>query len=186
MRMIGVTKKYVYTAIACALVIVLLFIGYYWFTSSTHDHNTPKDSPVKITTPQKTVTIKNTDKNTSSYQYVPKVSPVDNDVEVVSTPKPLIVSVNGQRHELPTNSVKETHKMENGKLVVTEEREVKLDLKVPEQPRFKKGVYLDSDKKAGVRASYQTESFDVDLKADLWAKDKNDDKKVLLTATKWF
>ena len=41
--------------------------------------------------------------------------------------------------------VKENHKFDNGKLVVSEERQVNLDITVPEQPRFKKGVYVETD-----------------------------------------
>lgn len=103
-----------------------------------------------------------------------------------------MVSINGQKHEIPTDTVKEEHKLDNGKLVVTEEREVKLNLTIPEQPKFKKGVYIENDLSkgtqdinVGVRASYQTKSFDVDLKAELWTK-KDKDKRITATVTKWF
>lgn len=178
--MIGATKRYTFACLIVAFALVLAFIGYSWFTSRTLVED-PKVDPVK----PNTVQVDHKDTKQTTYQYVPKVSPTDNDVEFVSSPKPIVVSVNGKRHEVE-HTVKEEHKLDKGKLVVTEERQVVLDLKVPEQPRFKKGVYIDTDKKVGVRASYQAKEFDIDLKADVWAKDKNADKRITLTATKWF
>ena len=100
----------------------------------------------------------------------------------------MVITVNGERHEVSREAVVESQKLENGKLVVTEERAITLDLKVPEQPRFKKGVYAETDTNdknimAGIRLSYQTEPFDLDLKADLY--NKKDSNRITLTATKW-
>ena len=74
--------------------------------------------------------------------------------------------------------------------MVTEDRQVNIDLKIPEQPKLKKGIYVEQDvvpKKdtaAGVRVSYQTQKVDVDIKADLWRQ--KEDKRVTTTVTRWF
>lgn len=161
-----------------------------WFYLYQKPPDTIQPPPVQTTSEPVVVNHKTT--NTTTYQYVPKVTPQDADVEVLSKPKPITVAINGVKHEIPTDTVKEEHKLENGKLVVTEEREVKLNLTIPEQPKLKKGVYIENDLSKGtqdinigVRASYQTKDFDADLKAELWTK-KDKDKRITATMTKWF
>lgn len=131
------------------------------------------------------------EQNKRTMHYVPKTKGEDTDIQFVDTPKPIVVSVNGKRHEVQTTKVKENHKFDNGKLVVSEERQVNLDITVPEQPRFKKGVYVETDTnmdknmKVGARLSYQTKALDIDLKADIISTQKDKDKMITLTATKW-
>ena len=133
----------------------------------------------------------------TTFEYLPKtVDPItgvreDTDVQFTTKQEPIVVNVNGKRHEIATDNVKEEHKLDNGKLVVTEVHEAVLDLTVPEQPRFKKGIYVETDFNndkaitAGARLSYQTPKFDVDLKADLYSQ-KEHMKRTTLTATGWF
>lgn len=187
--MSGDFKKIVYLIIG--ILLISLIGSILWGYLSNAPQEPPKQIQQEIKKDQVKVDNKTTTKTT--YQYVPKTSPVDADVEVVSDPKPIVVSINGTKHEVPTDTVKETHKLDNGKLVVTEERQVELKLTVPEQPKFKKGVYIENDLTrgtqditVGVRASYQTREFDVDLKAELWTKKNDKDKRIEATVTKWF
>ena len=43
----------------------------------------------------------------------------------------------------------------------------------------------DKAVKMGARLSYQTKELDIDLKADILSLQKNTDKRITLTATKW-
>ena len=76
------------------------------------------------------------------------------------------------------------------KSVGEDTHEAVLDLRIPEQPKFKKGIYVETDLAndkaitAGARLSYQTEPLDIDLKADLY-NSKEHMKRITLTATKW-
>lgn len=175
--------------IACYVVFIGILAAGLWFYlyQKSPDSIKPPEPPTS-----ESVAVQHKTTNTTTYQYVPKVTPQDPDVEVLSKPKPITVAINGVKHEIPTDTVKEEHKLDNGKLVVTEEREVKLNLTIPEQPKLKKGVYIENDLSkgtqdinVGVRASYQTKDFDVDLKAELWTK-KDKDKRITATVTKWF
>lgn len=169
------------------LIPVLVVIGLgliIWFLNRPHE-----TAPAVTKATPNTIHLNNAEKTTSTWQYLPKTTQADPDIEYTSTQKPLSVSINGVKHEIPTDTVKETSKLENGKLVVTEEREVKLDLKVPEQPKVKKGLYYEYDavnheETVGGRVSYQTEPFDVDLKAGYNLEQK--DKMLTITMTKWF
>lgn len=131
------------------------------------------------------------EQRTRSIHYAQKAKGEDTDIQIEDRQKPIVVSVNGKRHEIQTTKVKENHKFDNGKLVVSEERQVNLDITVPEQPRFKKGVYVETDTnkdknvKVGARLSYQTKALDIDLKADIVSMQKDKDKMITLTATKW-
>lgn len=187
MQMSGDIKRGVHIAICFAIVALISFILWNFLMDKPQEVQT-----VKPQIKQEEVKVDQKTTNTTTYQYLPKAVPTDADVEVVAKTQPLIVSINGEKHEIPTDNVKETHKLEKGKLVVTEERQVELNLVVPEQPKFKKGVYIESDLSRGtndlaigVRGSYQTKEFDVDLKADLWTK-KNREKRIEATVTKWF
>lgn len=131
-------------------------------------------------TPKETLATE-TISNTTEVAYVPKRHANDNDIEI--NRRPLKVAVNGKQHEIPTDTVKETQRLENGKVVVTEEQTINIE--VPEQPRLKKGVYIEPiDKRLGVRLSYQSKNIDIDLKHDIYA-DKTD-RKTTVTLTKWF
>lgn len=163
----------------------LLTVGYSLLTSS-HESVAPRTSTEPTQRYDRVLTT--TKKNyRTSYEYVPKTNPKDSDVEVTTTPKPLVVSVNGVVHKVTNDTIKEEHKLDKGKLVVTEDRQVTLDLKVPEPPRFKKGIFVETDENrniaSGLRLSYQTEPFDIDLKADLY--NKKHDNRILITGTKW-
>lgn len=139
-----------------------------------------------------TATVQTNLREANTIAYEPKRNANDSDIEIKQTQKPIVVSVNGKQHEVPTTTVKEDHKLDKGKLVITEEKQVKIDVVVPEQPRFKKGIYIENDMtndknlKVGGRLSYQTKALDVDLKADVYqTKRNNNHNQVTLTATKW-
>lgn len=177
-------SNYLKIILPILLVIVIGFLSYTLLT---------KEEPVKPDTkpaPQNTVQVDSQSKQTTTFEYLPKQANEDTDVQVVTEQKPLVVNVNGKRHEVSTENVKEEHKLDNGKLVVTETYEATLDLRIPEQPRFKKGLYVEADLAndkaitAGARLSYQTEPVDIDLKADLYSN-KEHMKRITLTATKW-
>lgn len=186
--MFGRTKKVVFALI---LVLVVALLGFILWNAYHKTPVPPKPSVPKATNTQETAKISS--KNTTTFQYVPKTSPTDSDVEFVSNTtdsEPIRVTVNGVQQEIPKSTVTESQKFEKGKLVVTEDRTVSIDLKIPEQPKLKKGLYIEQDvvpKKdtaVGVRVSYQTQKVDVDLKADLWRQ--KEDKKVTATVTRWF
>ena len=184
--MFGRIKKVVFALILVAVVAILGYILWH----SYHKTPVPPKSVHKATTE---TTAQVTSKNTTTFQYVPKTSPTDSDIEFVSNTtdsEPIRVTVNGVQQEIPKPTVTESQKFEKGKLVVTEDRTVNIDLKIPEQPKLKKGLYAEQDvvpkkdKAVGVRVSYQTQKVDVDLKADLWRQ--KEDKKVTATVTRWF
>lgn len=181
----GMIKNILKIAIPVLVVLTLAFITYSLLTK-THEDATIKIQPVQQ---PNTVLVGSKDKNTTTFQYQPKESPTDTDVAFTRNEEPLIVTVNGERHEISRDKVTETSKLENGKLVVNEVRQASIELKIPEQPRFKKGVFVETDTAdrnimAGLRLSYQTEPLDLDLKADLYNKKK--DNRITVTATKWF
>ena len=188
--MIGVissrVKLILYSIIGISI-FVLAIATFIHFAFSGEEDETPPVHEDK--TPPVHVAVKEQNKRTM--HYVPKTKGEDTDIQFVDTPKPIVVSVNGKRHEVQTAKVKENHKFDNGKLVVAEERQVNLDITVPEQPRFKKGVYVETDTnkdknvKVGARLSYQTKALDIDLKADIVSMQKDKDKMITLTATKW-
>ena len=173
-------------------VILVVILGIVIYNLYNHDSKPLDTKPA----PQGTVQVDQKTKQTTSFEYLPKsVDPTtgvreDTDVQFTSTQAPLVVNVNGKRHEVQTTNVQEEHKLDNGKLVVTEQHEAVLNLTLPEQPRFKKGVYVETDLNndkaitAGARLSYQTEPLDIDLKADLY-NSKQHMKRITLTATKW-
>lgn len=173
-------------------IVVVAVVAVLAYTFSTHKE--PTEPQIAPTAPIK---VDHKQKQTTTFEYLPKAVDQttgvreDTDVEFTTKQQPLVVNVNGKRHELATDNVKEEHKLENGKLVVTEVHEAVLDLTVPEQPRFKKGLYVETDFNndkaitAGARLSYQTPKFDVDLKADLYSQ-KEHTKRTTLTATGWF
>lgn len=147
------------------------------------DHHQEQLKPEMVKTQMKEERVR-------SIHYVPKAHNEDTDIAVVDHQKPLVVTVNGKRHEVPTKLVKENHKFDAGKLVLEEERQVNLDIKVPEPPRFKKGIYVESDMtgakelKVGARVSYQTKPLDIDVKMDIW-RQQGKHKQITVTATKW-
>lgn len=182
-------KNWLKVIIPLVLVIVVGFLAYHF--------NTHKVTEEPTYTPKAPIHVEHERKQTTTFEYLPKaVDPItgvreDTDVQFTTKQQPLVVNVNGKRHEIATDNVKEEHKLEKGKLVVTETHEAVLDLRVPEQPRFKKGLYVETDFNndkaitAGARLSYQTPKFDVDLKADLYSQ-KEHTKRTTLTATGWF
>lgn len=191
--MIGVPNKHTLKNWLKVIIplLILVIVSVLAFTFCKHtDEPTPviNQAPIKVDHKQKQVT---------TFEYLPKAIDQttgvreDTDVEFTTKQQPLVVNVNGKRHELATDNVKEEHKLDNGKLVVTEVHEAVLDLTLPEQPRFKKGIYVETDFNndkaitAGARLSYQTPKFDVDLKADLYST-KEHMKRTTLTGTGWF
>lgn len=182
-------KNWLKVIIPLILVIVVGFLAYRFNT-----HEVPEEPTY---TPMAPIHVEHERKQTTTFEYLPKsVDPItgvreDTDVQFTTKQQPLVVNVNGKRHEIATDNVKEEHKLDNGKLVVTETHEAVLDLRVPEQPRFKKGIYVETDFNndkaitAGARLSYQTPKFDIDLKADLYSQ-KEHTKRTTLTATGWF
>lgn len=173
-------------------IVILVSVAILAFTFCKHEE--PKEPQIAPTAPIK---VDHKQKQVTTFEYLPKAVDQttgvreDTDVEFTTKQSPLVVNVNGKRHELATDNVKEEHKLDNGKLVVTEVHEAVLDLTLPEQPRFKKGIYVETDFNndkaitAGARLSYQTPKFDVDLKADLYSQ-KEHMKRTTLTATGWF
>lgn len=173
-------------------IVVLLSVVILAFTFCKQEE--PKEPQIAPTAPIK---VDHKQKQTTTFEYLPKAVDQttgvreDTDVQFTTKQQPIVVNVNGKRHEIATDNVKEEHKLDNGKLVVTETHEAVLDLRVPEQPRFKKGIYVETDFNndkaitAGARLSYQTPKFDVDLKADLYSQ-KEHTKRTTLTATGWF
>lgn len=185
--MIGDIKKK-----AGVILAALLFLGVFMGAFGVLYHYMTYDEP--LSAPKETINepvkVTQKDQKKTTFQYVPKAKQERTDVEIQTVQQPIVVAVNGRQHEVETTIVKEEHKMENGKLVVTEERQVVLDVKVPEPPRFKKGIYVDhelnhKETTIGARLSYQTKEFDIDLKADVWGT-KGADTKIMLTGTKWF
>lgn len=185
--MFGRIKRVVFALILVAVVAILGYILWHSYHNTTVS---PKPSVPKATTE---TTAQVTSKNTTTFQYEPKTSHTDSDIEFVSKPtdsEPIRVTVNGVQQEIPKSTVTEYQKFEKGKLVVTEDRTVNIDLKIPEQPKLKKGLYVEQDvvpkkdTEVGVRVSYQTQKVDVDLKADLWRQ--KEDKRVTATVTRWF
>lgn len=182
-------KNWLKIIIPIIFVVVVAFLAYKFNTN---------EAPVETTyTPKAPIHVEQERKQTTTFEYLPKtVDPItgvreDTDVQFTTKQEPIVVNVNGKRHEIATDNVKEEHKLDNGKLVVTEVHEAVLDLTVPEQPRFKKGIYVETDFNndkaitAGARLSYQTPKVDVDLKADLYST-KQHMKRTTLTATGWF
>ena len=173
-------------------IVILVGVAILAFTFCKYDET--KETQIAPTAPIK---VDHKQKQTTTFEYLPKAVDQttgvreDTDVEFTTKQAPLVVNVNGKRHELATDNVKEEHKLDNGKLVVTEVHEAVLDLTLPEQPRFKKGIYVETDFNndkaitAGARLSYQTPKFDVDLKADLYST-KEHMKRTTLTGTGWF
>ena len=102
--------------------------------------------------PKAPIHVEHERKQTTTFEYLPKsVDPTtgvreDTDVQFTTKQQPLVVNVNGKRHEIATDNVKEEHKLDNGKLVVTEVHEAVLDLTVPEQPLFNKCIYTFDDR----------------------------------------
>lgn len=70
--------------------------------------------------------------------YVEKQNGEKTDVELTAAKPKVTVSVNGQQRQLEL-ATKENQKFEKGKLVITEESQLRLDIKTP-QPRFNLGV----------------------------------------------
>lgn len=165
-------------------VVIAILLGVVIYFINKHEDNPPITSEA----PSDIVKLHNKEITKTTFEYLPKAVGEDTDVAFERTEAPMVITVNGERHEVSREAVVENQKLENGKLVVTEERAITLDLKVPEQPRFKKGIYAETDTNdknimAGIRLSYQTEPFDLDLKADLY--NKKDSNRITLTATKW-
>ena len=188
--MLGVIStrvKIILYIIIGTLVFVLALATFIHFALGGHPN---EDTPVQENS-QPPVKVEMKEQNKRTIHYTPKAIGEDTDIQIEDKQKPIVVTVNGKRHEVQTTKVKESHKFDNGKLVVSEERQVNLDIKVPEQPRFKKGVYVETDTnkdkavKMGARLSYQTKELDIDLKADILSLQKNTDKRITLTATKW-
>ena len=182
-------KNWLKVIIPIVFVVIVAVLAYTFNTYKGH-----KEQQIAPTAPIK---VDHKQKQTTTFEYLPKAVDQttgvreDTDVEFTTKQAPLVVNVNGKRHELATDNVKEEHKLDNGKLVVTEVHEAVLDLTLPEQPRFKKGIYVETDFNndkaitAGARLSYQTPKFDVDLKADLYST-KEHMKRTTLTGTGWF
>ena len=163
-------KNWLKIIIPLIFVAVVAFLAYRFNT-----HETLIEPKYELKAP---IHVEHERKQTTTFEYLPKtVDPItgvreDTDVQFTTKQEPLVVNV-------------------NGKLVVTEVHEAVLDLTVPEQPRFKKGIYVETDFNndkaitAGARLSYQTPKFDVDLKTDLYSQ-KEHMKRTTLTATGWF
>lgn len=169
-------------------VVIAILLGVVIYFINKHEDNPPPKPAVTSEAPSDVVKFHNKETTKTTFEYLSKAVGEDTDVAFERTEAPMVITVNGERHEVSREAVVERQKLENGKLVVTEERAITLELKVPEQPRFKKGIYAETDTNdknimAGIRLSYQTEPFDLDLKADLY--NKKDSNRITLTPTKW-
>lgn len=71
--------------------------------------------------------------------YVPKEAGEKTDVQVDGAKPTVTVKVNGRETEFVTLT-DEKQKFEKGKLVITEDTQLKLEIKTPPQPRYNLGV----------------------------------------------
>lgn len=71
--------------------------------------------------------------------YVPKEAGEKTDVQIEAAKPAVTVTVNGRETEFKTLT-EEKQKFEKGKLVITEETQLKLEIKTPLQPRYSLGV----------------------------------------------
>lgn len=71
--------------------------------------------------------------------YVPKEAGEKTDVQIEAVKPAVTVTVNGRETEFKTLT-EEKQKFEKGKLVITEETQLKLEIKTPPQPRYSLGV----------------------------------------------
>lgn len=117
----------------------------------------------------------------TTVEYVPKQSAGDADV-AANSKSHLLVSVNNTEYEIPTDNVTESHKFENGKLVIESEETHKIDLtevtnELAKAKYDRTGtadfgvIYADSDLYGGVR--YNAKAWDAGLyrsvDEDKWA-----------------
>ena len=145
--------------------------GYYF-----HGDNKPVETPKVDTTTMSTDTVTST-----TVEYVPKESAEDVDVSA-NTKSHVLVNVNSTEYEIPTDKVTESHKFENGKLVIESEETHKIDLTdvVDDLGREKYSrvgtadfgiLYADSELYGGVR--YNAKAWDAGLyrsvDEDKWA-----------------
>jgi hypothetical protein len=71
--------------------------------------------------------------------YVPREAGEKTDVQIEAAKPVVMVTVNGKETEFKTLA-DEKQKFEKGKLVITEETQLKLEIKAPPQPRYSLGV----------------------------------------------
>ena len=104
--------------LTCVLIFALGFGSGYYF----HGDNKPVKTPKVDTTTMSTDTVTST-----TVEYVPKESAEDVDVSA-NTKSHVLLNVNSTEYEIPTDKVTESHKFENGKLVIESEETHKIDL----------------------------------------------------------
>lgn len=177
----GNNKRYLASLLG---LFTILAIGAFIFITLYYQGD-GEDGKPSIKPPPKPQIIQEEIKTKKVVAYVPKSYPKDNDIEITS--QPIKVAINGKEHVIQNEEVKEEHKLENGKLVVEEERTI--EIKLPEQKtQLKKGVYVEYEKEThnpiiGARISYQKKNYDVDLKIQLY--NKRNDNEMTITYTKW-
>lgn len=76
---------------------------------------------------------------TKEIAYVPKEAGEKTDVQIETVSPVVTVQVNSRETEF-TTLTEEKQKFEKGKLVITEETQLKLEIKTPPQPRYSFGV----------------------------------------------
>lgn len=76
---------------------------------------------------------------TKEIVYVPKEAGEKTDVQIETAKPAITVMVNGRETEFKTLT-DEQQKFEKGKLVITEETQLKLEIKTPPPPRYSLGV----------------------------------------------
>lgn len=158
--------------LAYVLVFALGFGSGYLF----HGDAKPTEAPKSNQTTMRTDTVTST-----TVEYVPKESTEDVDVSA-NTKSHVLVNVNSTEYEIPTDKVTESHKFENGKLVIESEETHKIDLtevtnELAKAKYDRTGtadfgvIYADSDLYGGVR--YNAKAWDAGLyrsvDEDKWA-----------------
>ena len=168
-------KQLITYCVIGVLVIVVAVMGYFLYKGQ--DNKLPTQF-----TPKTLATETVEQKDRTVIQYVPKASASDADVELNKAQPQVGVKVNGQDYKFDLVQG-ETKKFDKGKVVMDQSSTLKLDIKVPEQTnRVKLGVYGEAggDKgEAGVKASYQTKKYDLDVKY-------NTHKQAKVEVTYWF
>ena len=110
-------------------VVIALLLGVVIYFINKHEDNPPPKPAVTSEAPSDIVKVNNKETTKTTFEYLPKGVGEDTDVAFERTEAPMVITVNGERHEVSREAVVESKKLEKGKLVVTEERAITLDLK---------------------------------------------------------
>lgn len=101
--------------IILAIIVIALAIGWYLEHSSN----------IEIKSKPNVVGIEKD--NTATIQYTNKTSANDSDIEIQGKSN-VSIKYNNKEYQIPTDNVQETHKFENGKLVIDKQEKYTVDL----------------------------------------------------------